>query len=127
MDSLHFQNKLIEMQYESITNQYKFIDNRMYCDYYKLFGLGSGITFLIMPILWESFEYISPLFNSLSVEIQNLLLLSFIIILLFIIDLIYNYIHRKNIVLTPKTFVPQDYQNAYTHVENKIINTKTGL
>ena len=39
MDSLHFQNKLIDIEYESITKQYHFIDNRMYCDYYKLFGL----------------------------------------------------------------------------------------
>ena len=39
MDSLHFQNKLIEIEYESITKQYHFVDNRMYCDYYKLFGL----------------------------------------------------------------------------------------
>ena len=39
MDSLHFQNKLIEIQYECITKQYHFIDNRIYCDYYKLFGL----------------------------------------------------------------------------------------
>jgi hypothetical protein len=39
LDSLHFQNKLIEIQYETITKQYQFVDNRMYCDYYKLFGL----------------------------------------------------------------------------------------
>ena len=39
LDSLHFQNKLFELEYESLTKQYNFIDNRIYCDFYKLFGL----------------------------------------------------------------------------------------
>ena len=39
LDSFHFQNKLIELEYDNMTKLYNFIDNRMYCDYYKLFGL----------------------------------------------------------------------------------------
>jgi len=39
LDSFHFQNKLIELEYDNMSKLYNFIDNRIYCDYYKLFGL----------------------------------------------------------------------------------------
>ena len=39
LDSFHFQNKLIELEYDNMKKMYNFIDNRIYCDYYKLFGL----------------------------------------------------------------------------------------
>lgn len=37
LDSVHFQNKLIELEFLNILNLHIFIDNRIYCDYYKLF------------------------------------------------------------------------------------------
>ena len=37
LDSFHFQNKAIELEYENMLNLYHFIDNRIYGDYYKLF------------------------------------------------------------------------------------------
>lgn len=39
LDSLLFQNKLIELEEECLNKVYCYIDNRMYGDYYKLFGL----------------------------------------------------------------------------------------
>ena len=36
LDSFHFQNKLIELEYENMKNIFASIDNRMYCEYYKL-------------------------------------------------------------------------------------------
>jgi len=36
LDSLLFQSRLIELEYDEIIKSYKFIDNRMYGDYYKL-------------------------------------------------------------------------------------------
>ena len=36
MDSFHFQNKLIQMEYDNMKQIYNFIDNRIYCEYYKL-------------------------------------------------------------------------------------------
>ena len=36
LDSFHFQNKLIQMEYENMKNVFNFIDNRIYCEYYKL-------------------------------------------------------------------------------------------
>jgi len=36
LDSFHFQNKLIQMEYENMKNIFNYIDNRIYCEYYKL-------------------------------------------------------------------------------------------
>ena len=37
LDSFHFQNKAIELEYTNMLQLYHFIDNRIYGDYYKLF------------------------------------------------------------------------------------------
>jgi len=36
IDSFHFQNKLMQMEYDNMKNISGFIDNRIYCEYYKL-------------------------------------------------------------------------------------------
>jgi len=94
---------------------------------YKLLGLGGGIGFLVFPLIWEAFDHVVPFFRSLSTEMQNLVLITFTIILFFVIDLIYNYMHRRNIKLTAKNIVPTDYQNAYTHVAENTAAVKSGV
>lgn len=37
LDSVHFQNKLIELEFANMLKLYNYIDNRIYGDYYKLF------------------------------------------------------------------------------------------
>lgn len=39
IDPLHFQRLLINLEYENMEKIYKLIDNKLYCDYYKLFKL----------------------------------------------------------------------------------------
>lgn len=39
LDSFHFQNKLIEMEYDNLVNLFRAIDNRIYCEYYKLYHM----------------------------------------------------------------------------------------
>jgi hypothetical protein len=39
LDSFHFQSKLIELEYKHLHDEYLFMDNRIYCDYYKLYGM----------------------------------------------------------------------------------------
>ena len=36
LDSFHFQNKLIQLEYDNMKNVFNFIDNRIYGEYYKL-------------------------------------------------------------------------------------------
>lgn len=39
LDSLHFQNTLIDFEYSNLKNLYHLIDNKIYCEYYKLLKL----------------------------------------------------------------------------------------
>ena len=39
LDSFHFQSKLLELESTHLTEQYLLIDNRIYCDYYKLYEM----------------------------------------------------------------------------------------
>ena len=39
IDSLHFQNNMIEFEYNHLRSTFKQIEGRMYCEYYKLYGL----------------------------------------------------------------------------------------
>jgi len=36
LDSFYFQNKVIKMEYDNMQSIFNFIDNRVYCEYYKL-------------------------------------------------------------------------------------------
>jgi hypothetical protein len=36
LDAFHFQNKLLHMECDNMKNVFNFIDNRIYCEYYKL-------------------------------------------------------------------------------------------
>jgi hypothetical protein len=39
LDSFYFQNKLIQIEYDNMKTIFNFIDNRIYCEYYKLLKL----------------------------------------------------------------------------------------
>lgn len=39
LDSFHFQSKLLEFESKHLNDQYLLIDNRIYCDYYKLYEM----------------------------------------------------------------------------------------
>ena len=36
LDSFYFQNKLLQLEYDNMQHVFNFIDNRIYCEYYKL-------------------------------------------------------------------------------------------
>ena len=59
--------------------------------HYKILGIGGGISFLIIPIIWELIGYFFPIFNSYNLETRSVIILTgtiiFIIILGFIFDL----------------------------------------
>ena len=88
-------------------------------DHYKLLGLGGGISFLIMPVIWEFIEYIYPTFMKLSKEEQSVFILGSVIILAIVIELVYEYIKKKHIPVTTRTLIPSDYKEVYDKLENK--------
>ena len=74
LDSLHFQNKLIESEYEFIVKQFKIIDNRIYGDYYKLYKIvikyiNDNIDYKkILQLSENSKKY--PVYKDLNNEIE---------------------------------------------------------
>jgi hypothetical protein len=42
LDSFHYQSRLLDLESKHLYEQYYFINNRMYCDYYKLYGMVKG-------------------------------------------------------------------------------------
>lgn len=103
-------------------------DTKQYSDY-KLFGLGGGISFIAFPILWEIIDRGIPFFRALNDQMQKLILFGMIIVVLIIIDIIYHYMNRANIEITPKQLIPRDYQGAYSHMEEltkKRLNNNNG-
>lgn len=59
LDSVQFQNKLIELEFENMLNLYSYIDNRIYGDYYKLFVLMND--YLQEKLLPEQYSTIKEL------------------------------------------------------------------
>ena len=56
LDSVHFQNKLIELEYLNMLKLYNYIDNRIYGDYYKLFFMM--FDYLQEKLLLEQYKII---------------------------------------------------------------------
>ena len=39
LDSFHFQSKLIDLEYDDMKRIFLFVNNRMYCEYFKLYKI----------------------------------------------------------------------------------------
>jgi len=73
--------------------------------YYKFYGLGGGIFFLLMPFILESI----PVFNNLSMEARSMTVLTTILIVLGLANWFYN----------KKLLVPV-YEKKYETLKNKV-------
>jgi len=87
-------------------------------EHYKLLGLVGGITFLIMPVLWEIISYIIPKFNQLTYAQKSICIMSVIILLLIIIESIYRYLKRKNETIVQA--LPPVYQQNVEDVKTAL-------
>jgi hypothetical protein len=65
-------------------------------DHYKLLGLLTGVSFLVMPIISELFAYLIPAFGRLSFESKSAFVIGFLIVLLIIGELIYTYLKKRH-------------------------------
>jgi len=58
--------------------------------YYKFYGLGGGVFFLMMPLLFEGISRASPIFNKLSMEVKSMTVLTTMLIIIGIADWFYT-------------------------------------
>jgi len=77
--------------------------------YYKFYGLGGGILFLLMPFIFEGISRASPVFNKFSVETKSMVVLTTILILIGTANFFYN-----------KKLLPSVYQKKYEKIKNKM-------
>lgn len=73
--------------------------------YYKFYGLGGGIFFLLMPFILESI----PLFNNLSIETRSITVLSMMLVIFGIANWFYN-----------KKLLGPVYEKKYETLKNKV-------
>ena len=83
---------------------------------YKLYGIGGGLSFLIMPVLWELTSYILPAFHRLSMEEKSICVIGFTIILTIVAGIIYKYMKRRKI--KAEDVIPRQYVEGAKTVKN---------
>lgn len=87
-------------------------------DHYKILGLGGGISFLVMPLIWEFMGHTIPAFERLSQEMKATVIVAIAIIAAIIGELIYKYLELKKKTITQ--ILPPNYQqNIQTAEEVK--------
>jgi hypothetical protein len=77
--------------------------------YYKFYGLGGGIFFLLMPVILETVSQGLPVFNKLSTEVKSMTVLTTILIVFGIA----NWFYTKNLLLPV-------HQKEYEYIKNKV-------
>jgi hypothetical protein len=65
--------------------------------YYKLLGIGGGISFLIMPIIFEIIEYFFPVFDKLPFEHKAMYILIITLIFFVILGFIWTLFIKKHL------------------------------
>lgn len=67
-------------------------------EHYKVLGLLGGLSFLVMPLIWEMVEQYSPWFKELSLAKKSGVILSSTIITLIIVELVYKFAYKKSLL-----------------------------
>jgi len=86
--------------------------------HYKILGLYGGISFLVMPLLWEIIDRIFPMFDKLSMEAQNAAIIGVTVIVAIAGESLYVYLKKQDIAVT--TLVPGVYTTAYERAKSTL-------
>lgn len=65
--------------------------------HYKIFGLGSGIAFLCMPLLWELIAFALPQFSKLPMEQKSMWIIALSIFIVLVGDVLLQIKKRNDI------------------------------
>lgn len=65
--------------------------------HYKVLGIGGGISFLLMPIMWECIGFLFPIFKHYTLETRSVIILTGSIILVIILGFIFDLFKRQNL------------------------------
>jgi hypothetical protein len=91
-------------------------------DHYKLLGLLTGVSFLVMPVISELFAYLIPAFGRLSFESKSAFVIGFLIVLLIIGELIYTYLKKRHETVSQVVSKQQNVAIALA-VKNELLSS----
>jgi len=84
--------------------------------YYEWLGLGGGLFFVSIPILWELLEWALPVFRHMSTEALSLSMISTTIVLFLIGERVYSYLKTNNFPIIPREVdIVKTSINQHTH------------
>lgn len=86
--------------------------------HYKLLGFYGGLSFLVMPLLWELMDLLFPMFDKLSMEWQNATIVGFTVLVVIVGECLYTYFKKKDIPVTK--VVPDVYTTAYKRAKDTL-------
>lgn len=72
---------------------------QIHYEHYKILGLYYGISFLIMPIIWELTSFFMPLFNKLAFETRSEIIIGSVILFFIAGDFIYGYLKSNEDII----------------------------
>ena len=87
--------------------------------HYAIFGIGSGLAFLCMPLFWELMAYAIPAFKRLSIQRRSMLVISLSIVIVVIADIVYSFAKKNDI--HPTDVVPPAYVITLNKVQHTIL------
>jgi hypothetical protein len=66
-------------------------------NYYLLLGLGGGLSFMLLPAIWEATMYFNPWFGNLRFEQKSMVAIGLVLAVLITADGIYTYLQKNKL------------------------------
>ncbi len=66
-------------------------------NHYLVLGLGGGLSFMVLPLIWESTMYFNPWFRNLRFEQKSMVAIGLAVAVLVAADAIYTYMHKNKL------------------------------
>lgn len=88
-------------------------------DNYLVFGIGSGISLICFPILWETAKYYYPFYKNKKFEERSMIAIGLAIVVVATIDVVYSSLQKKKI----DTMIKIDQNNAMMSLPSNLFSS----
>ena len=89
-------------------------------DNYLVFGIGTGVSFICFPILWETAKYYYPFYKDLRIEQKSMIAVGLAIVMMGTIDAIYSSLQHKKL----DTMIKIDHNSAMMSLPSNFFSSR---
>ena len=89
-------------------------------DNYLVFGIGTGISFICFPMMWEAAKYYYPFYKDLRIEQKSMIAIGLAIVMVGTIDAMYSSLHKKKL----DTMIKIDQNNAMMSLPSNFFSSR---